>query len=180
MDDQRFDDSIKNKLGDYEDPTYDPSALAAMHHHLAASITIPWYDRNRNELLFGSGVAFLTCVILFSQWYWTQNSLPDEMQNSNALVSELNQLRNDLDQIKNIQHDTIRISEVRYQTNVMSKQLEYELAMLTNEIEKLKNQNAELSRYTMSRNFIDTTFSIKPLQQNLALSFRQPSSVAIH
>ena len=31
MDDNKFDDIIKHKIGEYEDPQFDPSALSALH-----------------------------------------------------------------------------------------------------------------------------------------------------
>ena len=50
MDDQWFDDIIKQKVGNYEDTEFDPSALAALHHQMASVSDLPPNEAEADEL----------------------------------------------------------------------------------------------------------------------------------
>ena len=50
MDESSFDDLIKGKLENYEDPTIDPGAFESFQEKLVASQPIPWYDQNLSRL----------------------------------------------------------------------------------------------------------------------------------
>ena len=54
MDDHKFDDIIKSKVGDYEEKGFDPASLASLHHQMAMQSAVPWYVSRRSEIITGS------------------------------------------------------------------------------------------------------------------------------
>ena len=60
MDDKDFDDIIKRKVGEHEDPVFDSSALSSFHQQMATLDYMPWTSRYRTELMIGSGIAIST------------------------------------------------------------------------------------------------------------------------
>ena len=141
MDDQRFDDSIKSKVGDYEDPGFDPAALAALHHQMAAVSVVPWYSLYRTELMVGSGIALSTLIILWSQWFMstsTTETLNEKIIALQTQQAEIDKLQNQISALKSTPPDTIRIIEIREQpSSSYYTSLLYRIKML----ESSANQN---------------------------------------
>ncbi len=65
MDDQHFDKSIRNKLENYEDPEFDPTALADLRYRMAVTTVSPWYVQYRTELLVVSALLLFTLFNVF-------------------------------------------------------------------------------------------------------------------
>src|SRR4051812_43148100 len=79
MDEQSFDDFIKNKLGSYEDPDFDESALIDFQNRSAIHYPSPWYGQSWSKIAIATGVLLLT---LFNTYMlWTETSA-DKMKAS--------------------------------------------------------------------------------------------------
>ncbi len=94
MDDNDFDDLLKGKLKDYEDPTYDPSALDGLHERLSSFQPTPWYASNSLRSAFISSLFLLTAINTYFFIYNSgiqQNTINKQheikLTNSNALDS---------------------------------------------------------------------------------------------
>ena len=70
MDDQRFDDIIKNKVGDYTDPTFDDVAIGGLHQKLAAYQVVPWYAQYKSAALVAATLALFTLI----NWLMIKNN----------------------------------------------------------------------------------------------------------
>ncbi len=154
MDDQRFDDSLKSKVGDYEDSGFDPAALAALHHQMAAALVVPWYSLYRTELLIGSGIVASTLIILLSQWFMNTNAIAamdEKIIILQAQQEEISNLQNQLSLLRNAPPDTIRIIEIREQPSSNYTSLLYRLRLLEAEaarrdvVGNAQNENSESS-----------------------------------
>ncbi|MFZ6010792.1 MAG: hypothetical protein ACOYXT_10640 [Bacteroidota bacterium] len=142
MDEQKFDDIIKNKLSGYEAPGFEPAALASLHHQIAAESAIPWYVSYRTELVTGTSIAIGTILILIAQWYWTK----DQAQILKEEISALRRGQEQIDNLKpqpeseNILRDTVRITEVRQEHSREHVLLLQRVTALEFEIRKLNEQ----------------------------------------
>ncbi len=148
MDDQRFDDSIKNKVGDYEDSGFDPAALAALHHQMAAVSVVPWYSLYRTELLVGSGLVASTLIILWSQWLMSSNT--SEILNEKVIAiqnqqEQIDDLQNQISALKHAPPDTIRIIEIREKPSSDYTYLLYRIKLLEAAAEKKAVEGIEQS-----------------------------------
>lgn len=103
MEEGKFDDNIRIKLKEYSAPGFDPEALSALRHKMAAKDSVSWYQKYRLETLAGIMTLVLSLVILGSQWYWKANpNLQLEKENA-ALknqLSALNQLQGELKKLQ--------------------------------------------------------------------------------
>ena len=117
MDDNRFDDIIKGKIGEYEDPQFDPAALDALHARMDTIGGLPWYSRFRNELLVATGLITLSIILLWTQRnILLQNTLTLENEIERLKYSQteqLNELQNEITSLKALPPDTVRIVEIR-------------------------------------------------------------------
>lgn len=116
MEDSRFDDIIKGKVGEYEAPNFDPAALASMHHRMASLQTWPWYTRYRTELIIGGGLVLATLILLFVQWRWnnqTEDILRQELAALKNQNEQLAHMRTEIAALKQNRPDTIRIYQTR-------------------------------------------------------------------
>lgn len=114
MDDKQFDDHLKARLGEFEDPHFDPSALAALHRQMTVVSSWPWYVQYRTELLVGSSLAFCTLVILWSLWFMSSNTnhlVNEKIRLLQAQESEMVRLRKEISELKDAR-DTVRIVEM--------------------------------------------------------------------
>ncbi len=105
MDDQRFDDIIKNKVGEYVDPTYDKGAIAGLHQHLAGYQVVPWYSQYKSAGLMAATLALFT---LFN-WLMIGNSREGSDINQASLNNNpdyerlIADLKGEIDRLKTIQ-----------------------------------------------------------------------------
>ncbi len=114
MDDKQFDDIIKQKVGEYEDKGFDPSALTALHHKMAGASAWPWYSRYGTELLITSGMALCTLIIVGSQWYLSQTENTLLKQNVAEVTAQQEQIKDlvrEITILKNLPPDTVRVTE---------------------------------------------------------------------
>lgn len=137
MDDNKFDDLIKNKVGEYEPPGFDPSAMADLHYRMGAGYSAPWYRRYGGELATAAASLAIAIALL-----WGQKKI-GEMENL-GLRSEIEQLQRERTELKEIQDmvkawdkapDTVRVVEYRN-----TEERRYQRLMA--EIEGLKGQLA--------------------------------------
>ncbi len=142
MDDNQFDDIVKKKVGEYEEPGFDPAALSDLHYRMAASGTVPWYYRYRTELLVGTGLALCTLIILLNQWSLSNKQ---SVQWRNDLASPKEQqeqilrLQNEINYLKTIQPDTLRVIEYKEQNSTLYTVLLNRIANLQSDLENYKN-----------------------------------------
>jgi hypothetical protein len=77
MDDHIFDDLVRKKLKNYEDPTLDSSALESFHDRLDQFNQDPWYKRSMGKLAVVSALLLLTG---FNAFILSKNYLTNENQ----------------------------------------------------------------------------------------------------
>jgi hypothetical protein len=65
MDESSFDDLIKGKLENYEDPTIDSGAFDSFQEKLVASQPIPWYDQNLSRLGMAASAILVTLLNIY-------------------------------------------------------------------------------------------------------------------
>lgn len=144
MDDQRFDDIIKEKMGDYEAPGFDPSALSALHHQMGTLTVWPWYSRYRTELLLGSGLFLCTLIILWNQWSFSNREAQALKKNDLLLKSQqvqIDNLQHEIVELKSLAPDTIRIIEFKEQSSHLNSVYLQQIKTLEQTIQKMKDAN---------------------------------------
>ncbi len=157
MDDNSFDDIIKRKVRDHEDPEFDPSALAAFNHRMSTLNYLPWYSRYRTALMVGSGVAMSTLFIIFSLWLMNANGSKALAENKLFIQSQQEQiakLQHEINDLKKHVTDTVYITQVEVLTSppnnaVLNRITALELTILKMreelaiEYESVKNSSRE-------------------------------------
>src|SRR6187455_1930977 len=103
MDDKDFDDIIKRKVGEHEDPVFDASALSSFHQRMETLDYRPWHSRYRTELMVGSGIAISALFFLMSVWLLNSDTsksiekddllFQDQQKKISALQAEINNLK---------------------------------------------------------------------------------------
>ena len=114
MDDSRFDDIIKKKLNEYEEPGFDPAALAGLQQQMEAISLSPWYSRYASQLWIGSGFLVSTVIIVSVLWY-KDDKLNEKIISLTGQAEEITKLQTEIKYLKNISHDTIKLTEIREQ-----------------------------------------------------------------
>lgn len=150
MDDNRFDEIIRDKVSGFEPVGFDPSALAGLHQNMASSFTLPWHVLYRSEIISAASVVILATVIIWSQWFFsnqTTNEFQSEIATLNSQNSSIDELREEFKILNNTKPDTIRI----YQINETSAGTTY----LIEEIDALKSA---LARFQDRRSDSDMIF----------------------
>ena len=115
MDDHKFEEFIKGKIGEYEDPDFDPAALADFHHRMAAIHLVPWYVRYATVLWVTSVLIVFTFINFYIHWTVGNHdyqTMHQEIATLKAENQEIKMLANQLRDLKNTQSDTISINEV--------------------------------------------------------------------
>jgi len=144
MDDHKFDDIIKGKVGDYEAPGFDPAALSALHHQMATLTIWPWYSRYRTELFVSSGLFLSTLIILWSQWSFSSRETQAFEKNDLLLKTQQEQiakLQLEVDNLKSLTPDTMRIIEIKEQTSPLNSHYLQRIKTLEYTIQKMKEAN---------------------------------------
>ncbi|MEX1240107.1 MAG: hypothetical protein WEB30_10330 [Cyclobacteriaceae bacterium] len=122
MDDNRFDDIIKGKVGEFEEPGFDAAALANFHHQMDSVHVSPWYSRYRTELLGGGAITMSTLLILLSLWYVNQQK-SDVWEKNAALIAlqqeQIAKLTRELDELKELAPDTLYIRPERIEVQTL-------------------------------------------------------------
>ncbi|HEX9650448.1 MAG TPA: hypothetical protein VGA21_07800 [Cyclobacteriaceae bacterium] len=119
MDDRKFDELLKSKIGEYRNPGFEPSALAALHQKMAA-ISQPWYGRYRTELIAGTATLLCAGMIFLGQYFSNRVNEQWMATNIQALKDQENQiqlLKEEIERLRNLAPDTIRITEFSGQDN---------------------------------------------------------------
>ncbi|HEX5171468.1 MAG TPA: hypothetical protein VFW11_19960 [Cyclobacteriaceae bacterium] len=143
MDDKKFDDIIKSKVVDYEEPGFDPASLAALHHQMAAQSVDPWYVRHRAQIITSSTIAFCTLLVLIAQWSWNKQQaqlLKDEIMTLKSGHDEIDNLQDDQSDLKSAVDDTILITEIRREYSEKNALLVQRINHLEVEVQELRNQ----------------------------------------
>ena len=177
MDDQQFDDSVKRKVGDYEDPGFDPAALAALHRQMASVSVVPWYSQYRTELLAGAGLLVSTLIILWSQWFMSTNAtemLSEKIITLQTQQAEIDKLQNQISALKNVPPDTIRIIEIRELPSSYYASLLYRIKLLeaansnnNSAIREIGTHSESTSESEKQDSTFDTKYAWSPQSQNV-------------
>ncbi len=69
MDDNNFDDLLKDKFEGYEHPDIGPNALASFHDHMSSFPSLPWYSKYRTEAFVAASFILFTLLNGFILWY---------------------------------------------------------------------------------------------------------------
>ena len=163
MDDQEFDEIIKRKLNDYEDRGFDPGSLAALHRHLPEPASgVPWYTRYHHQVIISATVV-LALLLLGTQWYWNRRNvriLMDELSALKTQIGENATLEDELNRLRNLPLDTVRIIEVRDEGFTGSRSLLLQYRMLESEVHDLRHQLVTLHSRTEPLHFSDSERSL--------------------
>ncbi len=146
MDDNQFDDHIRKKVAEYEEPGFDPAALADLHYRMAAADSVwPWYSRYRTELIVGAGLALCTLTILWNQWTLSSqdNSVLTQNQPSKNQEEQINKLQEEIIYLRNLKPDTIRIVESREQNSTLYTILLNRIANLQADLQHYRNEQLQ-------------------------------------
>ena len=167
MDDKEFDDIIKRKVGEHEDPVFDSSALSSFHHQMATLDYTPWSSRYRTELMIGSGIAISTLLIIFSVWLLNTDA-SESFKKSNLLIQDqqkkIAELQTEINVLKKQKLDTVYITQVA-RSDAESKQLEEmklmilklkkDLAVSSARIQSVPARSDSLSLGSKSNSYFD-------------------------
>ncbi len=150
MDDQRFDDIIRDKIGEYESPGFDPAALSGLHYRMSMEYTAPWYVRYRSEMLVGVASVFIAMIMLWGQWkigdYNRQllhSEIADLQDQNKALAAMQDQINT-----KNQMQDTVTIVEYRNADDQRYVSLMNELQALKRQMTLTNSSNSKLDLST--------------------------------
>ncbi len=150
MDDQRFDDIIRDKIGEYEAPGFDPAALSGLHYRMAMEYTAPWYVRYRSEVLVGVASVVIAMILLWGQWkigdynnHLLHSELAD-LQNQNKALAAMQEQLNAQSKVQ----DTIRIVEYRSANDQHYVDLMNELQALKRQMILTNTSNSKLNLNT--------------------------------
>lgn len=116
MDDSRFDDIVKGKIGEFEDSTFDPSAIAALHSRMASESDWPWHIRYRTEIVVASATMAIILFTMLTQWYFNAlnaESYQLELKHLREQNDKMNGLLASTKELKTPVADTITIIERR-------------------------------------------------------------------
>jgi hypothetical protein len=159
MDDNKFDDIIKGKVGEYADTSFEPSALAALHHRMATDSDWPWHVRYRNELVVGTGAVLIILFTLWGQWYFSgqkEQQFQNDFQLLKAQNEQMSDLLREMKNVKGIVADTIRVIEIRERDPhlyaSLVQQIENLKNALTDSFVNISNQNLAKSNAPQSNN----------------------------
>jgi hypothetical protein len=170
MDDNKFDDILKGKVGEYADASFEPSALAALHHRMATDSDWPWHVRYRNEMLVGTGTVLIILFTLWGQWYFSGQK-EQQFQNDFQLLKVQNEQLNDLlREMKNVSGtvaDTIRVIEIRERDPHL-------YARLVQQIENLKDALTDSFANVSNKNLVQANSPLPYNRQALMGSLDQP------
>jgi len=172
MDDRDFDDIIKRKVGEHEDPVFDSSALSSFHQQMATLNYAPWSSRYRTELMIGSGIAISTLLIILSVWLLNTDA-SESFKKSNLLIQDQHEkitaLQTEINVLKKRKPDTVYITQGTM-SNAESKQLEEmklmilklkkDLAISSAKIQFLSAGSDSLSLESASNSYFDPHHSI--------------------
>jgi hypothetical protein len=130
MDESSFDDLIKGKLENYEDPTIDPGAFESFQEKLVASQPIPWYDQNLSRLGMAASAVLITLLNIY---------ILTRYNSTNEVTVLLKETKTKIEKIDSLNSVISRLSA---RQNVVSKNLndkENLLAAAAKENETLKD-----------------------------------------
>ncbi len=132
MDDNKFDDIIRGKVSGFEDPSFDPSALAAFHNHMATDAGWPWHVRFRTELIACTAAALVILCTLWGQWHFADLKTERLQHELLALKTQNEQMGKLLGEVKKLKTmtataDTIRIFQFRESDPLLYAKLVYEI-----------------------------------------------------
>ena len=139
MDDKDFDDIVKRKVGEHEDPVFDSAALSSFHQRMETMDYIPWYSRHRTELVIGSGIAISTLLIIMSGW-WLNNDASHALKKSNLLIQDQQKkiiaLQTEINTLKKRKQDTVYITQANMSDAEYRKleEMKSTIVMLKNDI----------------------------------------------
>jgi len=159
MDDQRFDEFIKSKLANYEQPGFEPSDLSTLHTRLDAMVTRPRYHRYGYSILTLSGLAVCTVIVLL-YLRRHQQALSDTEHRYELLLA------NQRNEIKLLQKtvDGLRLSAPDTVWITVERKEDLSSVMLLDRIASLEQRMSEMnvSRYTLSdeNTFGDSLYTV--------------------
>jgi hypothetical protein len=168
MDDKDFDDIIKRKVGEHEDPVFDSAALSSFHQRVETLDYIPWHSRYRTELMIGTGIAISTLLILMSVWLLNTDASQSLKKSNELIQDQLEQiiaLQTEINVLKKQKRDTVYITQATMSEVESRKLQEMKLTML-----KLKNDIARSSAKLQSSS---TTFD-SPSLENASIEYFYP------
>jgi len=110
MDDKRFDKFLKDKVENYQDPTFDESALNALHQRMdALGYGTPWYVRYNGAIMTAAALTLFTLINFFILRYYNQ-------QDQAELVAEVEGLKADRKQILDMQQQIVAMGTIHRDT----------------------------------------------------------------
>lgn len=156
MDDHRFDDIIKRKLSEYEDPAFDASSLTDLHNRMAILKYAPWYLHYKTELMIGVSILLSTLVMLSGLWLMNNHqtkALEEKQIYIQFQKDEIANLKDEISYFKNLPPDTIRIVQFKEQTPPTATHVLKRIAELESTIIRLEALYKTQSEYEENLSF---------------------------
>jgi hypothetical protein len=100
MDDSSFDDLIKKKLDHYEDPEFDPSALAAFRDRMPSFPSVLWYSKYRTAVFVFSSLVLFSLLNGFILWTGNSKTKDENREVSSRLQHQVDSLSETLRQLQ--------------------------------------------------------------------------------
>ncbi len=137
MDDNRFDEIIKGKVGEYESRDYNPADLEAFHARMAAAVHYPWYVRYRREMITAAATILIGSLVVLGQAVLHRNSMEELYGMIGELRKQNDQLQESVTNLRDHQpaKDTVRITEYREAPNQYIQRLADQVALLQARLE---------------------------------------------
>ncbi|HCR54379.1 MAG TPA: hypothetical protein DIW27_08190 [Cytophagales bacterium] len=154
MDDSQFDSNIREKLGDYEAPGFDPAALASLHHQMAAISITPWYSTYRTELIVGNTILMSTLLIIWSQWLFSNKATEAKEIEMMALKSQsqqFGQLQQELEYLKSVKPDTVHVIEYQQQSSILYLPLLQKIDRLERELKSILDESTRKNEMLLTQ-----------------------------
>jgi uncharacterized small protein (DUF1192 family) len=160
MDDQGFDDIIKRKVGEYEDPKFDTSSLTDLHNRMATLKYAPWYSHYKTELMISASILLSTLVMLSGLWLMNNHqttALEEKQIYIQSQKDEIAKLKDEISYLKNLPPDTIRIVQFKEQTPPTDTHVLKRIAELESTIIRLEALYKTKSAYEENLSFAADT-----------------------
>jgi hypothetical protein len=143
MDEREFDEAIRGKVSEYEAPGFDPVALAALHHRMAAAEPVSWYGHYRSEIIAAAATAAVCTFLGIMQWYGSRHEERALQSDLESISERLTRLEGRPDRVS--YPDTVFIVRESENSAQMSS-LTFEILRLRKETENLQSRNREILR----------------------------------
>jgi hypothetical protein len=158
MDESSFDDLIKSKLDNYEDPTLDEGAFVRFEETLLASQPMPWYNHNLSRLGLAASAIIVTLLnIYILTLYKSKNKVTVLSSKSIAETRKMDSLTTIINQFRLRENKLIKAEE---NNRVTIKEREAELSQVVKQNSLLQQRLTEV--HSQPNKIIENSYPSDP------------------